>query len=405
MRSLQGSWVLPISSSPIRNGVVVIDQGKVVDVGSESEMSAGYPAASREHYPDLVILPGLVNSHTHLSLGSIRGLPKGAGLTSWIRALVEKNAAGTAEGHDAGTQASLDRMVETGTVLVGEIMTERRGLDALENDPRVHARVYFEFLGVGAESCHDSLVEAVSRLHSLSSARTRGGLSPHAPYSTNHQVWSSALKQVEFYWSSHIAESQDEVTFLDSGTGPLAEFLKGLGIKDHSPVRDHKSGLSWLDSEQLLTSRSLLVHGTQLSKPDMARLGASDAFLCLCPGSNQWMNVGRPKVESLLEHGVNLCLGTDSWASNEDVNLFREMQLVRQWVPRLAAETILQMATQNGARALGFEAEFGSIRPGASSQLLGVRAPAASAAEAQEGLLGGISHRELTHLGDWPPVC
>jgi cytosine/adenosine deaminase-related metal-dependent hydrolase len=205
----------------------------------------------------------------------------------------------------------------------------------------------------------------------------RAGLSPHAPYS----VWPSLWRRADRFcaerglrWSSHLLESPFEDAFLRDGTGPLRDHLEGLGVWDGSFPVPGVSPVELLESEGVLGERALFVHGVHLSDAGIARVAASGASICLCPRSNRFLGLPSPPVRSLIEHGVSLCLGTDSLASNHDLSVWGEMRELAEIAPGLTDPAIVALATAGGARALGFEDRFGTLEAGKEARLLAVDA-------------------------------
>jgi 5-methylthioadenosine/S-adenosylhomocysteine deaminase len=139
----------------------------------------------------------------------------------------------------------------------------------------------------------------------------------------------------------------------------------------------------------LLTSRLLAVHGTQLDDRELARLAQAGATIVACPRSNEWTGAGTPPVEAFYRSGVRVAVGTDSLASVEDLNVFRELAALRRIAPGVPASRLLESATIQGAAALGFGAEFGAISPGRRASLIGVRVPR-GVEDVEEYLVTGI---------------
>ncbi len=204
----------------------------------------------------------------------------------------------------------------------------------------------------------------------------RAGLSPHAPYSVWPTHWREATafaRANDLLWSSHIAESPDEAEFLTRGTGPLRDYLVALGVWDGSFPVPGRSVIDLLTDAAALDERALLVHAIHLDEGAIARIAATGASVCLCPRSNAYLGLPPPPVEALMTHGVKLCLGTDAKASNDDLSVWAEMRALGRIAPRIPARRLVEMATSNGARALGFDGLAGTIRPGDRSPLVTVK--------------------------------
>ena len=266
---------------------------------------------------------------------------------------------------------------------MGEIAARPEGVEEILSHPHLRVRVYFEFLGVSEGRARERFAEARRRALDLAAAaaalgldRVRPGLSPHAPYSVWPTQWREAAdfaRDHDLFWTSHVAEPPEEEEFLRQGTGPLRDYLIGLGVWDGAFPIPGRPAIEMLAEEGALGPRALLVHAIHLEPGAMARVARSGASVCLCPRSNAFLGLPPAPVEALENAGVQLCLGTDAKASNEDLSVWAEMRALAGLAPGIPAQRILEMATTAGARALGFEGLAGTIRIGDRSPLVAVR--------------------------------
>ena len=188
--------------------------------------------------------------------------------------------------------------------------------------------------------------------------------------------------------SIHVGESSDEIAFLRNATGAWRELLYRLGAWNDRWEPPGCGPVEYLDRLGLLSDRLLAVHGTQLTNGELSRLATADATLVTCPRSNRWTGAGTPPIERFYSSGVRVAIGTDSLASVEDLNLFREVAYVRDLAPHVPARQILASATIAGAIALGFNKEFGTIEPGKRAALIAVRVPS-GVEDVEEYLVSG----------------
>ena len=161
--------------------------------------------------------------------------------------------------------------------------------------------------------------------------------------------------------------------------------------------------MEYIDRFGLLSDRLLVVHGVRLSGDELARLAAVGATLVTCPRSNRWVGVGDPPVERFYGSGVRVAIGTDSLASVDDLSVFAEMAAIRRLSPAIPARAILASATVNGAEALGFGSDFGTIEPGKRAALLAVRVPP-DVGDVEEYLVRGIEPDRLAWLESAGPL-
>jgi cytosine/adenosine deaminase-related metal-dependent hydrolase len=393
---LRARWVLPAVSPPLCEGAVRVQGGVVTAVGPSEELVSAAPGAAVRDLGEAILLPGLVNAHTHLSLTDLAsGTPRPAPLLDWLGRISREAAALPEEAVRASVRRGLDASWRLGTVAVGEVTTRADAVSEIEADGRFFARIYFEFLGVSAGRArrrYEAAVGGALALLDRGGARgpVRPGLSPHAPYSVWPSLWKEAAnlcRARDLRWSSHIAESPYEQEFLRHGRGPLREHLERLGVWDDAYPTPGTGIIGLWEAGNVLDTRALLVHALHLEPGEVDAIAAKGAFVCLCPRSNAGFDLPPPPVADLYARGVPLCLGTDSLASNEDLGVWGEMRAIRRLAPGLSGAEILRMATVNGARALGLDDLCGALRPGMPARLIAVTATDLGSADPVEYLL------------------
>ena len=348
-------------------------------------------------------MPAVVNAHTHLELSYMRGqVPPGRSFAAWVETLVARRRTRPdpfapdilSELRDAIAQAR-----GFGTGLLGDISNTLSTVEALR-DAGLPAHVFHEVIGFSLPDPGALVRAAQDRVAALSDPNSdvRISLAPHAPYSVSPALFSTISSAIAGCRSSvHLGESPEEVRFLLDGGGPIPETLRAIGAWNPDWTPPGCTPVDYLDRFGLLSDRMLVVHGVQLSDGELSRLAAAGATLVTCPRSNRWVGVGDPPVARFYASGVRVAVGTDSLASVEDLNVFAEIAAIRRLAPGVPARTILKSATLEGAAALGFDDQFGSIEPGKRASLLAVAVPEA-VADVEEYLLGGITGPEITWL-------
>ncbi len=400
----RAAWVLPMVAPPIRDGWVAVEDGRIVGVGGP----APGPPPSRERFrratagkpaPRIAILPGLVNAHTHLELSWMRGrIPPGEAMPAWATRLIalrqergpsERGTLVPRQGHDPIVEAIKEARA-TGTSLVGDITNSLASWEPLAAS-NLSASVFLELLGFNADA-DQLLTNAQAQLATLppSDSLCRS-IVPHAPYSVSPGLFRAIARfSADRAVSIHLGESQEEVRFLQDGTGPWRELLEQVGAWNPDWVPPACGPVEYLDRLGLVNDRLVAVHAVQLTNGELRQLAAHGATVVTCPRSNRWTGAGDPPIERFYASGVNVAIGTDSLASVEDLNMFAEMAAVRTLAPSTPARDILRSATLAGARALGFGHAFGSIEPGKRADLLAVHVPA-GVEDVEEYLVAGIS--------------
>ncbi|MDR0415488.1 MAG: amidohydrolase family protein [Prevotellaceae bacterium] len=363
MRRISAHYILPVSSPPIRNGIITLDDsGEVLDVsapsGSEPEESEGV-----EFYSG-ALTPGFVNAHCHLELSHLKGAaPQGAGLAGFIAGLAAHRAKFTDEqAHRAASLADA-QLYAAGTVAVGDVSNHRLTFEVKAGSP-VFYHTFVERYGLRRED----VASGVRSARMLAAEAERLGLSasltPHAPYSTLPEMYD-ALAQGSAFWSVHNQECADENLMFEKGGGSLHELFLSMGLTPMPPVG--KSSIHCTLRHVAEGQRLLLVHNTCTTAADY---DAAAAVRCkgiswvLCPTSNLYIERRLPPLRMLRAKGANIALGTDSLASGASPNLLEELKLLAERFPDVPLSETLRWATLGGATALGMEHSLGSLERG-----------------------------------------
>jgi aminodeoxyfutalosine deaminase len=374
----RAEWLLPISQPPIRDAWLRTDSGRIVAFGHSRP--GDFTADDEIDLGGVAVLPGLVNAHTHLELSWMRGrIPEAGDFSAWLRRIIElKNeAANHADAVDAAIDNAIRETRAFGTVLVGDVSNTLAASRRLR-EHGLGGVVFHELLGFRSEDAAMLIHEAAARIAAEPlSDHLRHTLAPHAPYSVSPALFGlirAALHRDPFARSSvHLGESAAEVEFLRYGTGPCRVGLERMGKWDDSWVAARCNPVEYVERMGFLDDRVLVVHGVQLGGDELKRLAAKGITLVTCPRGNIRTGAGTPPIEEFFDAGVRVAVGTDSLASVPDLNLFAELAEMRRLAPALPPRAILESATINGARALGFEGEFGTIDSGKRDALIMVQ--------------------------------
>jgi cytosine/adenosine deaminase-related metal-dependent hydrolase len=403
------SWILPISEPAIRNGWIAVDRGRIVACGSPGPAGRrGFADGAHEvDLGDVVVLPGLCNAHTHLELSYLRDeVPPASQFVTWIRGVMAARRSRTEpngpEILDAVARA-LDESTACGTAIVGDISNTLVTFAPLTRSP-LAAVVFYELIRFNAPDPAAVVEQAQRQLEPLvPTPRVRASLAAHAPYSVAPLVLRAIRQAIDRHpflpCSIHVSESAEEVEFIRSGNGPWRTLLEELGAWDPRWVPPGGSPVDFLDASGFLDRRVLAVHGVQMTESDLRKLAARGTTLVTCPRSNGHTGAGAPPLEDFYASGVHVAVGTDSLASAPDLNLFAELATMRALAPRVPAGSLLESATIEGARALGFDADYGTIEPGKRARLLAVTLPSSNI-DVEEYLVGGIEPPQIRWIGE-----
>jgi 5-methylthioadenosine/S-adenosylhomocysteine deaminase len=365
---LGASWVHPVTAPPIPDGAVLVGgDGRIAAVGPRTHVPTPTGTAALE-FPGAVLVPGLVNCHTHLELTHLAGQNTEAEFMPWIRRVRQLKDATTPEGFVRAAEQGIRDCWAAGVTCVAETGSSGAVLEALA---RLGGRgiVYQEVFGPDPAQCAQSVAEletAVQRLRASASERLRVGVSPHAPYSVSAPLYRAVAeyaRRAKLPIAVHLAESQEEAMFVRDGAGPFAEALRARGIAVQgygcSPVA-YLARLGVLASE----TGCLCVHCVQASDGDVALLRDAAAAVAHCPRSNRAHRHGTAPLAALRAAGIPVGLGTDSVVSVGPLDLWGEAEAAG-----FRGEAALRMLTVEGARALGWEREIGSLEVGKAADL------------------------------------
>lgn len=371
--ALKARWVFPVEGPPLPDGMLTIRGERIVAVGQNLS------APQVQDLGNAAILPGLVNCHTHLEFSGLErplGAP-GMIFPDWIRQVVAWRRSGVMPVSPLeAVQRGLDECHRTGTTTLGEIASSD-WFSLFDKKPPLDLTVFLELIGLKAERIDPALQRAKDSLSYA--ARWRMGLSPHAPYTVHPELFGKVVDLAAERKSPlafHLAEFREELEMLRSRTGPLLPLLQELDAwqEDAIPL-----GARPIDYLKILAAapRSLIIHGNYLDAEEIAFLASHNDRMAViyCPRTHAYFGHSKHPLSQMLAAGVAVGLGTDSRASNPDLNLLEEMRLVARRFPSIPAEAILKLGTLSGACGLGCEQEYGSLVAGKVANLAVVSLP------------------------------
>ncbi len=361
MSVLSADWVLPIAGSPIENGAVSFEDGRIVAVGTAAQLGAG------ERFEDAVILPGFVNAHSHLEYAAYAGFGDGLSFPPWIGLHVARKRRLDQTDMEAMARLGAAECLRSGITTVGDcsfagataVACAELGLRAI-----VYLEVFGEDAGAltGFEELHD-------RVSGSLSDRVQVGISPHAPYTCAVELYE-ACAELSLPVATHLSESEAELEYLRTGRGPwesIAEYLvPPLG----------RGAIGALAEAGVLGPAVIAAHCVHVTDEEIALLAATGTAVAHCPRSNALLGCGVAPLVALRAAGVRVCIATDSPASAPSFDMFDELRAAvmaaraRERRPdALTTADALELATLGGARALGLDREIGSLEVGKQADL------------------------------------
>ncbi|MCM2357305.1 MAG: amidohydrolase family protein [Geobacteraceae bacterium] len=383
MQIFAATYVLPVSAPPIAGGAIAVDNGRIVALGTMAELRRIYGAPVRE-YPGCVIMPGLVNAHTHLELTHFPSwkLRKGIDYSprtyvDWVIQVIKIRRALTSDELAHSVCEGVRKSLECGTTTVGEILTDRSLLPIYQKSP-LSGRLYCEAVGHDPVRCAELLRSLEDALTTFAGDGLKPGLSPHAPHTLSPRFMEEVAGLARGYSVPtviHLAESPEEAAFFHDSSGKIAEILYPFaGWQEYLSAPRRTTPTAYLDSLGVLDQATTVVHCVHVTPADAEILKRRGVIAVLCPRSNDRLAVGKAPAALLKKAGIPLALGTDSLASNDSLSMWDEMRfLLREFPGTFSPAEALEMATLGAARALHLEREAGSLEKEKRADFLVVR--------------------------------
>ncbi|HXX68640.1 MAG TPA: amidohydrolase family protein [Polyangiaceae bacterium] len=379
MRAIHADGVVIGDGDAVRDGAVVVDPlGVVQDVGPAEDVLPRSVGASVERIRG-VVLPGLVNAHTHLELSALRGqVPGGAGFVSWVEQLIGARL----EAHPEADAAAIDRAVDEldafGTVAVGEVTNSLAAVRSLARRGFVGC-IFHEVFGVDRRSVERRIGELAriveEHVGDWPTRQLAYAPTPHTLYTTHESAVRRLLHEARIRRvrvSIHLAEHAHERRFLETGDGPVAAwYAQRLKLSPETFEFPGKSPIAFAQDVGALEADVLCVHLTDARPDELHILAQRHVPTVFCPRSNLFIEMRLPPLLAARSAGLRPALGTDSLASNASLDVLAEARALADRFPTVPAGELLGMATWQGARALG-RMDVGRIVRGARPGLLSI---------------------------------
>jgi cytosine/adenosine deaminase-related metal-dependent hydrolase len=370
MKVYEAEWILPVTTKPIKNGAVVIKNGKIFDFGKSQEIKSKYNA-ELVSFKNSIIIPGLVNTHSHIELSALKGkIDRQTNFVEWLKSVVIKRQELLEEEITSCIKKAIEEISLSGTIAIGDVTNYGLSLNYLL-EKKLWGTGFIEVIGFKNDIA-DEIFENVKKLKDKFNKNDKLNIviTPHATYSVSEKLFQKINKLKQKVKSVHLSESIEEIEFLKSGGGRIFDFLKWRGAYDEKWILPKKSPVKYLNGINFLDKNTIAVHCTNIDDEDIEVLKNNEVNICTCPGSNEKLGVGTAPVEKFLRAGINVAIGTDSLASNDDLNLFNEMKFFKKTHPAINDEIILKIATINGAKALKLNDKIGSIEKDKFAELI-----------------------------------
>lgn len=362
MRKISANIIYDGLGNKFDHYVLIIDSYNKIS-GLIPKTIAG-EASEIEHF-DGFICPGFVNTHCHLELSHLKGtLDEKLGINNFLNQLVKLRATD----EEIITESCIEwdnMMYQQGIIAVGDICNTHHSIKA-----KLNTKIqYYNFIETFA--LHPSRAEAaINKAKSLLNEFKRNlnfpvSITPHAPYSVSNDLYSLINNTIRPGDSItiHNQESQSENEFFVSRSGEMAKRLTDWGIDISHIIASGKNSVQTYLQEIKEDNNLLLVHNTFTAKEDLNYIKEvrKHTYLALCPKANLYIENALPNIELIQKSGLPICIGTDSLASNNDLNIWSELQTIQSAYPKINTETLIKWACLNGAKFLNMENKFGSF--------------------------------------------
>jgi cytosine/adenosine deaminase-related metal-dependent hydrolase len=420
---LLADWVLPVSSAPLADAGLRVEGEAISVVGPAAQLRARYGDEETMSFPGCALLPGFVNTHTHLELSAFQGFTRPSGFAHWMLRLLLARGRLDPTDYQASALWGAYECLRCGTTSVGDTAYDGPAVARAAREAGLRARVYQEVFGLDdavLSAAMERLEGAIDRIRNEATGATRtaatwaaatqegatpaavplveAGVSPHAPYTVSARLYREAARfarRAGLRLATHVAESAAEVELLAKGTGAIPQTYRAARMWNAGGwTPPGVSPVSHVLGADALGPQTLVIHAVQVDGTDIGTLAASGAAVAHCPRSNARLRCGSAPVGAFLAAGVPVGLGTDSLASNDSLDMFVEMRAaLRAAAERAAAgdsvaaltpERVLRIATLEGAAALGWADRTGSLEPGKSADVIAVMLPSGHSARAAE---------------------
>lgn len=430
---LEATWVVPIEGPPIKDGALVVAGGEIAAVGPSAELRARYPGESVETYDGCALLPGLVNTHTHLDYSAFRKFSHARGFGPWMLCILLASRRLDIDDFAASALWGAHECVRCGVTSIADASSKGRTVALAARAAGLRARVYLEVFGLDDAALPETIGRLEARLLKCereleggpqttpggpaagsASPRVEWGVSPHAPYTVPPRLYHEVAhfaRHAGLRMVTHVAESEAEVEILTKESSAIAKAYKAANLwKRQHWAPPGISPVQYVARTGALGPDMLAVHVVKVDSADIATLAATGTAVAHCPRSNLRLRGGISPVADMRAAGIVVGLGTDSLASNDSLDMFDEMRAAldvsRAREAPLTPATVIRMATLDGARALGWDHLVGSLEVGKRADVIAVQLPDIKAGDSVEALVASASAADVRMtMIDGVPVC
>lgn len=374
-KKIRGKYLYSPQSGIIKNFLVTVEGGfiKSVDKIQGVDFSSDYDIGNS------VLLPGFINAHCHLELTGFRDkLRQGSSFSRWVEDIIHLKLETSNKDFGNFIEEGILEGIKGGCTFFSDISGSHLSASFLEK-AGVRGIVFYETIGYKKNDCESlfqRLNATIKNHRQKKYKRVSPGISPHSVYSVSKNLFEKCAELAvseSLPVQVHVAETAQETLFLEKGEGHFFSLLSFLGQIDEQWRPEGVSPVQFMKKTGLLNEKNSLVHLNNCSEQEFDLLSESNISVVVCPSSNNnWFGRNESPVMDCVRRGINLTVGTDGCASNNRLNIFDELRMLKKIYPSLPGEELIAAVTLNGAFAFGMTGKLGNIAPGFYADMISV---------------------------------
>jgi cytosine/adenosine deaminase-related metal-dependent hydrolase len=399
MYILKSRYLLKDPDNVIDNGAVVIDDSGMIEFAGEFKDIAGPESYRTIDLGDTAIVPGFVNTHTHLELTHLhKSIKSNGNFTDWIRQLVGKKSDWTENEYALSVREGIKSSLKSGTTTIVDITRNGIALSELVTS-KIRKSLFFEIINFDPDTAKGTINDFKKIFTTINQDELLSiGIFPHAPYTVSEKLYrdcKDVSEELGIEIATHIAETKDEVEFLTSGTGHFVSLLN-----DFKMLKDWKqpelSPINYLKNIGFLENGCILIHCNYMTEEEIDLIEKSKSNVVFCPRSHEYFQHDDHPFSSLKDRDINIALGTDSLASNDTLSILDEMKFIKKHYRDLKPQDIFYMGTIAGAVALKMDDRIGRLYPGYYADIAVIEFENRDATNVYDGIFSQNSECILT---------
>lgn len=368
MKFLTADYIFPVSSPPIKNGIIAVDEsGFIASPPAPLQMDTGV-----EKFKG-ILCPGFINSHCHLELSYLKGkISERTGLPDFIAEIEKIRRTFSENKIRKSIEKAEDEMLKNGIVGVGDISNSEYSFRN-KSERKIKYHTFIEALGFHPHKADSAFEHCLELFEKTKKLNLQSSITPHASYSASKKLLkkiSDFAEKNNSLISIHNQESKDENEIFLTGKGKILERLKLLGIDISQWKPTGKNSLQSIFSFLPERNKILFVHNTFTTKDDIQFLKSkiqnpkSEIYFCFCPNANLYIENTLPDFQIFIQENCKITVGTDSLASNWNLSVLEELKTISKNCPQISLQILLTWATKNGAEFFGWQNELGTFEKG-----------------------------------------